>query len=365
MALTLEALTVMDAIARRGSFAAAAAALGKVPSALTYTVRRLEDELDVLLFDRRGHRARLTPAGRELLEQGRQLLRAADDLACRVREVATGWEVELRVALDAAVCFERVRPMLEDFYRLGAPTRLRFSCEVLDGGWDALLGGRADLAIGVGHDAPAQAFEAGSYSMRTLGDLAFVFCVAPHHPLAREPEPLGEDAIGRHRAVAIADSARTLRARSTGLLSGQDRLTVATLEQKIEMLAAGIGCGWLPEPFARARLADGTLLARAVAQPQPPATLRYAWPSAARGKALAWWLQRLEVARVRAQLLAGPRESGRSAAPAARDDAGAARQGVARTATRRVVKGAARSSPAAPRVPERPGPRPARKGAAR
>ena len=65
MSLTLESIEVLDAIARRGSFAQAALELGRVPSALTYTVRRLEEDLDVLLFDRRGHRAKLTPAGSE------------------------------------------------------------------------------------------------------------------------------------------------------------------------------------------------------------------------------------------------------------------------------------------------------------
>ena len=46
--LTPEALAMMDIIARTGSFAAAARELGKVPSALTYSVRQLEDALDVL-----------------------------------------------------------------------------------------------------------------------------------------------------------------------------------------------------------------------------------------------------------------------------------------------------------------------------
>ena len=55
-ALTLEALQLIDAIVRHGSFAQAARALGRVPSAVTYSVRRLEEDLDVLLFDRRGHR---------------------------------------------------------------------------------------------------------------------------------------------------------------------------------------------------------------------------------------------------------------------------------------------------------------------
>lgn len=95
---SLEALQVLDAIGRRGSFAGAAAGL-HVPAALTYRIRKLEQDLDVLLFDRRGHRAVLTAPGRQLLVEGRALLRAADALGCRVRRMATGWEVALCATL--------------------------------------------------------------------------------------------------------------------------------------------------------------------------------------------------------------------------------------------------------------------------
>ena len=53
----------MDAIDRRGSFAAAADELGRVPSALSYTMQKLEEELDVVLFDRSGHRTKFTNVG--------------------------------------------------------------------------------------------------------------------------------------------------------------------------------------------------------------------------------------------------------------------------------------------------------------
>ena len=66
-ALTLEALRVMDAIDRRGSFAAAADELGRVPSALSYTMQKLEEELDVVLFDRSGHRTKFTNVGLSLI----------------------------------------------------------------------------------------------------------------------------------------------------------------------------------------------------------------------------------------------------------------------------------------------------------
>lgn len=68
--LSLDALQILDAIDRRGSFAAAGKALHKVPSTISYTVSKLEEDLGVQLFDRVGPRAHLTPAGEALLEEG-------------------------------------------------------------------------------------------------------------------------------------------------------------------------------------------------------------------------------------------------------------------------------------------------------
>src|SRR6185436_2566293 len=163
MKLSLDALQVLDAIDRKGSFASAAEELNRVPSAITYSVRQLEDGLGVEVFDRRGHRAVLTTAGRELLNEARHLLRSAADLECRVRQVAKGWEVELRLALDTLVGCEKLVGLMEEFYAQQSGTRLRLSHEVLGGTWDALASGRADLAIATG-DPPT----GGGYATRRI-----------------------------------------------------------------------------------------------------------------------------------------------------------------------------------------------------
>ena len=77
-----------------------------MPSAVTYTVKKLEEDLDILLFDRRGHRAKLTAAGRELLTEGSRLLLDMDSIAHRVKRVATGWESQLTIAVDAIIDFQ-------------------------------------------------------------------------------------------------------------------------------------------------------------------------------------------------------------------------------------------------------------------
>lgn len=301
MRITLEALQVLDAIDTRGSFSAAAAALHRVPSALTHTVRRLEDELAVTLFVRQGRRAVLTPAGRVLLEEGRRLLAAAGDLECRVQRVATGWETELRIAVAAIIPHALLFPLLRDFYRDNGGTRLRLLTEVLNGSWDALTTGRADLSIGATGDVPA----AGGFRTLTLGEIDFAFVVAPGHPLADAPAPLTRDQILRHRAVAAADTARELVARSAGLLSGQDVLTVPDVETKLEAHVAGLGVGYLPRWRALEEEAAGRLCIRAVAEDRPPTPLVVAWRADHEGRALAWFVERLADPALRARLLGG------------------------------------------------------------
>nr|ADI22246.1 transcriptional regulator [uncultured Gemmatimonadales bacterium HF0200_34B24] len=70
----LDVLMILDALEKEGSFAAASAKLYKTPSALSYTVHKLESDLNIQLLDRSGHRAKFTRTGKMLLEKGREVL---------------------------------------------------------------------------------------------------------------------------------------------------------------------------------------------------------------------------------------------------------------------------------------------------
>ncbi len=299
MKLTLEALQVLDAIDRKGSFAAAAAELFRVPSALTYTVQQLEQDLGVTLFDRQGRRAKLTPAGFELLTEGRQLLRAATDLECRIQQVAKGWETELVIAVDTIIGSENLNPLMADFLLLNSGTRLKVTEEVLGGNWDALLSNRAQLVIGANSELPP----GGGFATLPLMHLSFVFAAAPGHSICSLPQPLPENVIVRHRAVAVADSSRNLPARSAGLLSGQETLTVPSMAAKIAAQIAGLGVGYLPAAAARREEKAGRLRILDVEEPKPGGELIVAWRPSRTGKALRWFVQQLERAEVKAHLL--------------------------------------------------------------
>jgi DNA-binding transcriptional LysR family regulator len=302
MKISLEALELLDAIDLRGSFAGAAAALHRVPSAVPHAVRRLEADLGVTLYARQGRRAVLTEAGRTLLEQGRHLLAAAGELECRVQRVATGWENELRIAVEAVVEPSRLLPLVAEFDKTNGAdsgTRLRFGIEVLAGCWEAVLSGRADLAVGASGEPPP----GGGWQTRPLGEMEFVFTLAPHHPLAALPEPLGAEDIARHRAVAVADSSRELMARTVGLLSGQPVLTVADASSKRAAQIAGLGIGYLPRWMAEEDVAAGRLVIRRTREGTRVAPLCLAWRRSHEGRALEWFVERLATPQWRAVLL--------------------------------------------------------------
>lgn len=299
--LTPDSLTMLQVIAEAGSFAAAARQLGLVPSALTYRVRQIEDALDVLLFDRSARQAKPTEAGAELLREGGRLLQDIDAVANRVRRVATGWEPQLTLSIDGVISPHTMLELVEAFYAMSPPTRLKLRDGIMSGTREALTSGRADLAIGVSNIAS----DVAGLQQAPLGDLLFIYVVAPHHPLASMPEPITDAVMLRHRAVAVADSAQR-GGMTMGLLGEQDVLTVDTMQAKVQVQLRGLGGGFLPEPMVRPYLEAGRLVAKRVARPERQLRLHYAWGGpgfTAPGRALQWWLQQLQSPTTRKALL--------------------------------------------------------------
>ena len=300
--LTPDSLSMLQSIEAAGSFAAAARALGLVPSALTYRVRQIEDALDVLLYDRSSRQAKLTPAGAELLREGARLLNDIDAMANRVKRVATGWESQLTIAIDTVISKATVMELVESFFNQSPPTRIRLREETLSGTFAALSAGLADLAIGVSADAASSPDIHG----KPLGHMDFVYVVAPHHPLADAPEPLSDETLQKHRAVAVADSIQRGSGITFGLLMGQDVFTVPTMHAKMDAQLRGLGGGNLPLCMARPYIETGRLVVKETERSQRVVDIHYAWrggKTSTHGRALQWWLQQLESPATRAALL--------------------------------------------------------------
>ncbi|MBT0387912.1 LysR family transcriptional regulator [Morganella morganii subsp. morganii] len=286
-ALTLESLRVMDAIDRRGSFAAAAEELGRVPSALSYTMQKLEEELDVVLFDRSGHRTKFTNVGRMLLERGRLLLEAADKLTSDAEALARGWEPHLTIVCEALIPTASLFPLVDKLAQKST-TQLTLATEVLAGAWERLETGRADIVI-----APDMHFRTSSeINSRPLYSVVNVYVAAPDHPIHKEPEPLSDTTRGKYRGIAVADTARERPVLTVLLLDKQQRLTVSSIDDKRRALLAGLGVASMPYPLVEKDIQEGRL--KVIGSEYSHETnVIMAWRRDSMGEAKAWCLREI------------------------------------------------------------------------
>lgn len=245
---TLDQLLVLDAIARCGSFAGAARELHRVPSAVSYAVQAMEEGLGVALFDRSGHRAGLTAAGRQLLEEARDLLdraRRLDRLAARLGD---GWEPELRIVADGAWALD---PLLRAVRRLSddrVPTQIRVDVEYQDGVIDRFHQERADLMIALGLE------DGGHLKGVPLAPLEMILVAARAHPLALRCR-LSRDDLADHVDLVVQDSSPRFAATPRRSFLGTRRvLRLSDFHAKRAALLAGIGFGWMPLHLVRADL---------------------------------------------------------------------------------------------------------------
>jgi DNA-binding transcriptional LysR family regulator len=280
--LSLEGLEVLDAIDRKGSFAAAAAALYRVPSKVTYTINKMEDELGVTLFRKEGRRSVLTPAGRLLLEQGRELLDAAERLVENTRQVDRGWESSLSIALDSVLEFDCLEPHLKGLYELQPDIEINIHEEVLGGSWEAVKERRVDLVIG----APDVDTSTQGLVVEELMRVQWVYAVAPTHPLTEHTQPIAQQDLIEYRAVVVRDSSRKLPALTLRVFDKQPLLRVASIQQKIEAQRLGYGVGFLPRFRVENLLQRGELIALDMDDPYPDTSLNMVWKSNNTGKAL-------------------------------------------------------------------------------
>ncbi|MGE9552157.1 DNA-binding transcriptional activator PunR [Erwinia amylovora] len=282
-------LEVLDAVARTGSFTAAAAELHRVPSAISYTVRQLEEWLAVPLFERRHRDVMLTDAGRLFIQQGRSVIKKMLVTRRQCQQVANGWRGQINIAVDRIVKPARTRQLVVDFYRHFPDMELHLTPEVFNGVWDALADGRVDVAIGATQAIPV----GGRFAFRDMGMLNWRCVVKAGHPLAQLQREVSDEAIGEWPSLVLEDTSRALPKRTTWTLDNQRRLVVPDWESAFDCLLAGLCVGMVPGHFARPFLQSGELAELALVSVFPDSPCCVSWAEQQASPALSWLLEYL------------------------------------------------------------------------
>lgn len=253
MRISLDSLEALEAIDRHGSFAAAAKALHKVQSAVSYSVRQLEDAVGVSLFDRAGHRATLTEAGRAVLEEGRRLLVGARRIETIVTRLRENWEPRVEIVIDGILPMEPIMKALRAMADDAVPTHIQIKVEFLGGVQDRFEKDAADIMLVKDYVRGERLVE------HALPDVEVVLVAAAGHPLAEPGRTLSLADLQAHVELTVHDSSESRRIADARLFGGPRVFFLSDFGTKKQAILMGLGYGWMPAYLVRGEIAAGVL----------------------------------------------------------------------------------------------------------
>ena len=249
MNVTLEQWKALISVVDSGGYEKAAEALNKSQSSVTYAVQKLQSQLGVKAFEVKGRKAVLTPTGAFLYRRARAMVDEADATERAARKLSAGWEAEIGIASDVAFPIWLMLQCLERFGAESPQTRIELIESVLSGTTEALLTGRAQIAL------------TGLLPQGFVGELLmpvrFLPAAHPDHPLHKLDRPVTMQDLRAHRQLVVreSDTRRATRPR----LEAAQRWTVTHMATSIGAASRGFGYGWYPEYRIRDEIAAGTL----------------------------------------------------------------------------------------------------------
>jgi DNA-binding transcriptional LysR family regulator len=250
---SLDHLRIFIAVAEHGSFGAAAGAMGRAVSAVSYGIAQLEAQLGLTLFAREGSRRPvLTAAGEGLLAEARGIADGVDALLAKARSLHAGQEASIGLVIDVMVPGEVTARVLGDFRRMFPTVALTLNIEGLGAVAACLIDKEGELAIGgpVTADHP-------ELERQVIGEIDLVPVAAPSHPLARTGVAPGESR--QHLQLVLTDRSRLTEGQEFSVLS-PSTWRLGDLGAKHSLLIEGLGWGNMPRHMVAGDLAAGRLV---------------------------------------------------------------------------------------------------------
>jgi DNA-binding transcriptional LysR family regulator len=192
--MTLVQLRHLIALAHTGSFSKAAQAQFLTQPALSRSIRALEDELGLPLFDRVGRRVELTPFGRETLARAQRLVADADDLQGSGQRAREGLPGVLRIGMGSGPGAMLMTSLL----MRAARGRPRFRVEISRGGTDSLVQALRERVLDALVVDARSLRPAPDLHAEFLHEMRGAFMVRTGHPLLRRRSGSGFDDVLRY-----------------------------------------------------------------------------------------------------------------------------------------------------------------------
>lgn len=251
---SLEQLRVFIAVIDHGGFAAAARALHRTQSVISYTIANLEEQLNIALLDRGKRKPELTEAGKALLADARAIAMKVDGMRSRAKALSAGLEAEVSLVVDVMFPTCLLVRILNAFQQQFPAVAMRLHTEALGAVTQLVLDRVCHIGICGGVVSPPDAIE-----RRAAGEVTMMPVCAPAHPLASWPGKIPAAALREHMQLVLTDRSQLTAGRDYGVL-GLRTWRLADLGSKHALLRGGLGWGSMPQAMISEDLAHGRLV---------------------------------------------------------------------------------------------------------
>ncbi len=191
--IDIQPLAILREIDRTGSLTQAADQLNLSQSAVSHAIRRFEERYEVKLWEREGHKLRLTLTGEYLLGLAMRVLPQLEHGAAVLEDYARGRRGAIRVGMECHPCQDWLMRVVDPFLAEWPDVELDVTTAFQFGGLAALLGHEIDILV------TPDPIERPGLEYTSVFDYELVLAVAETHPLAQrqraEPEDLASETL--------------------------------------------------------------------------------------------------------------------------------------------------------------------------
>ncbi|NNM52521.1 MAG: LysR family transcriptional regulator [Pseudomonadales bacterium] len=244
-------LTIIREVDRQGSLTAAAGVLCLTQSALSHTMKKLEQSLGTDIWLREGRSLHLTQAGLYLLDVANRLLPQLDRAEERLGQYARGRRGTLCIGMECHPCYQWLLKVVAPYLAQWPDVDVDVKQEFKFGGIGALFGYEIDLLV-----TPDPLYKPG-LRFEPVFDYEQVLVVSRHHALATEnyiiPEQLSNEVLITYPVETDRLDIYNQFLRPAGI-SPKHHKVIETTDIMLQMVASGRGVaalpGWLVERYA-------------------------------------------------------------------------------------------------------------------
>ena len=234
--IALEHLHVINVIHQEGSFRKASERLFKARSAVSYSVKQVEEYYQIEIFTRDTYRPELTRNGKALINKIQHLLSEANDFDMFARQMNSEVETELRISISAIFAMHKVTQLLKQLKKTFPKTIIHLDIETASGE-RMLLDEMVDIGIYAGLKQDARVL------YRRIDRCILPIFISQHFPLADKPDISQNDLIP-YPQVVVKSSYKT--SPDSGIVKDGLQWYVSDHHTKKALIRSGLGWGRLP-----------------------------------------------------------------------------------------------------------------------